>query len=1306
MRTRSHNPFVTVKTAGLLLPIDLLARIADADRDLPGLTSESYHLLPGERLNEAASRAWNVCLAAWKSFRQAAKALPASDAGTTLTRDRWLLALFREFGYGRLQPQKAIEIEDKSYPISHGWGEHVPIHLVSFRYELERRTPNVQGAATRSPYSVMQELLNRSSKHRWGFLSNGLRLFVLRDNASLSRAANVEFDLEAMFDGEVYADFLLLFLICHQSRVEIPPEGKPEDCWLEKWSAQADKQGVAAREKLRVGVEEAIKALGAGFLTTSGNHELHERLRSGDLPTQDYYRQLLRLVYRLLLLLVAEEKRTEDGQNLLHPPGTSEAARQRYAKYYSIGRLRTLAAQRRGTSHVDLYESLKVLFEKLRSGYEPLGIPGLGSFLFSDHATVELDAARLSNEALLNAIRALCITEDTSGKGGTVRRPVDFANLGSDELGSVYESLLELHPRIDTDAGPFTLDTASGNERKTSGSYYTKTELISCVLSAALDPVVQEALNKPDPKQAEQALLSLKICDPACGSGHFLIAAADRMARHLASLRTGDDEPSALMIQHAKRDVIGHCIYGVDINPMAVELCKVSLWMEALEPGKPLSFLDSHIQTGNSLIGATPALLDRGIPPEAYKPLEGDDSEFCSELKADHNRERKDFQSGQRWFAFDAILALSDMPSLLAGINAAADDTLEQVAEKERKTRELYKSPVYEQLRLMADTWCAAFVWKKDRSTLGKLCPTERLFRSVSRDTHGLLPHLCDAIKELRKHYGFFHWHLAFPDVFQVPAKGETPENEHAGWNGGFDVMLGNPPWDTLSPDAKEFFAAYAPEVRFQDKAGQQRIIDDLLSDTGIADRWAENCRDLYALVHFIKQSGRFVMFAPGNLGKGDFNVYRMFVETALSHTRRGGSASQVVPEGLYNGANCMAIRKSLYESCRLNLIFGFENANEVWFTDIDTRMKFCIYAARINGQTEEFQAAFNIRSYERLSAATSGDSLRIPVRLVKEFSPDALAIMELGNQQDIDIAAKMYRWPAFGDESAGPPKRVYMREIDMGTDRELFDESPNGVPLFEGRMIDQFDYRAKGYRSGRGRAAVWSDLTFDGDEKSIQPQWYVPHAKVPEKCTSRLGRYRIGFCDVASPTNERTLIAALIPPSVLCGHSVPTIQFSPDDLAWCYPLWIAVANSYAVDFVVRTKVALHMTFSILDSVPFPRLERENPAAREIVVRSLRLSCTGSEMVDFWNMLASESWVAATTTPAEIPGELNEDARLQLRAEIDAIVARDLFGLTRNELEYILTTFPTQKRYQEETYGEFRSRRLILECFDSLPKPE
>ena len=284
MRTRVRNPFTTVQTSGLLLPVDLLARVVDGDKTLPGLTPESYHLNAGERLNEAGARAWNTCLANWKAFRDASGRMPASDQGTTLTRDKWLLPLLRELGYGWLQAiRKSLEIDGKLYPISHQWQDHVPIHLISSRHDIDRRTPGATGAAQRSPYSLTQEFLNRSPRHRWGFVSNGLKFVLLHDNVSLVRAANVEFDLEAMFEGEVYSDFFLLFLLCHQSRVEILAEDRPEECWLEKWSKLADEQGTRAREKLRVGVERAIQALGTGFRTTRGNTALNEALHSGEL---------------------------------------------------------------------------------------------------------------------------------------------------------------------------------------------------------------------------------------------------------------------------------------------------------------------------------------------------------------------------------------------------------------------------------------------------------------------------------------------------------------------------------------------------------------------------------------------------------------------------------------------------------------------------------------------------------------------------------------------------------------------------------------------------------------------------------------------------------------------------------------------------------------------------------------------------------------------------------------------------------------------------------------------------------------
>lgn len=1289
---RRAQDFQTIRSEGGLLPPDLLRRMLDPKSKLAGMRPEDYGLPPGERLNDVITQSWSRLRKHWADFRTSIGNLPTGDAATGLTNDKWNLPVLRELGFGLVPTTAGPEVAGRSYAISRFFGP-VPVHLVGSGVSLDRRSAGVRGAAAANPHGLVQEFLNRSPGHLWAIVSNGLRFRVLRDNQALSRQSFLEFDLEAMFAGEVYSDFVLLWLLAHATRFA-PKDGERADtCWLEQWSKEAEEQGTRALGELRGGVERALQILGEGFTSHPKNEALREALRSGRLTPSEFHAQLLRVVYRFIFLFVAED-RVIDGQSLLHPIDASDAgrsARNRYANHYSTARLREMASQIKGSRHGDLWEQCQLMVPALGGGptaagmRERLALPVLGSFLWDTRSTASLASVALTNFDLLEAIRHLAFT-----RHGKVLRPVDYKNLGAEELGGVYESLLALTPQISADGARFTFAEFSGNERKTSGSYYTPDSLVQCLLDTSLEPVVEEALKGKAGPEAEKALLSLKVCDPAVGSGHFLVGAAHRLARHLARIRArvaGDSEPSPLLYQHALRDVIGRCVYGVDVNPMAAELCRVSLWLEALEPGKPLSFLDHHIRVGNSLLGTTPELIASGLPDETFTAVEGDDADACAYLRKRNNAELKavgglfaeeDFEIQDR--LAEAASRLSELP----------DDRPEHVRAKEAEFRRHEGTDEYRDKKQLADAWCAAFVIERvipdqgpDESAIGI---TQTHLGALAAGL-SLPSALASEIQRLSGHYRFFHWHLAFPEVFA---------------QSGFDLVLGNPPWDTLSPDAKEFFAAYDPRIRFQDREGQQRIIEELLQDPTIGQRWDTSCRDLYALVHFLRHSGRYRMFAPGNLGKGDFNVYRMFVESALTLSRSGGWASQLVPEGLYNGANCMAIRKSLYEASRLDCLLGFENTHEAWFPGVHSAMKFCLYSANIGPSTKSFRAAFGIRSINDLAEANAGRSLSIPVSLVKRFSPDALAVMELGNQVEVDIATKMYRWPAFGDDAAGPPNRVYMREIDMGTDRDLFDGNSAGVPLFEGRMIDQFDYRAKAYRSGRGRAARWDELPFGVSPKSIQPQWYVRRDAIPEKCVDRLNKYRIGFCDVASPTNERTLVATIIPPMVLCGHSVPTILLEDGESdVWRPPLWVAIANSYVMDFLARTKVSLHMTFTVLDSLPFPRVDRSDPRVRALVPRSLQLCCTGAEMVALWNRLASEGWVRPTgSSSSNFPGVVGEQERLRLSAEIDAIVARDLFDLTRHELEYVLNTFPTQQRYQETKYGEFRSRRLILEAFD------
>src|SRR5690606_33959587 len=237
--------------------------------------------------------------------------------------------------------------------------------------------------------------------------------------------------------------------------------------------------------------------------------------------------------------------------------------------------------------------------------------------------------------------------------------------------------------------------------------------------------------------------------------------------------------------------------------------------------------------------------------------------------------------------------------------------------------------------------------------------------------------------------------------------------------------------------------------------------------------------------------------------------------------------------------------------------------------------------------------------------------------------------------------------------------------EVDMGNDRDLFSDGDEGLPVFEGRMIDAYDYRAKGYVSGRGRSAVWDDLPFVSPAKRIQPQWRILPENIPDKLTGRIQRYRIGFADVASPTNQRGLCAALIPPMTICGDKVPTIILSTNDRD--HLLWLGVANSLAMDYLVRKKVSLKMSYTIMDSLPFPRDFKNTPAADEIARRVCALCAVGPDMEAF-----REAAIEAGILPSVADVVEDPSRRAVLAAEIDVLVARDVYGLTQDEMLYIL----------------------------------
>ncbi|MCY4088146.1 MAG: N-6 DNA methylase [Actinomycetia bacterium] len=1293
MQTKTRELFTTIRTEGAILPADLLQRVAAGDSDLDGLTTDDYHLARGERLNEVITNSWNRLVGAWAGFTETRKTIASDNPGTTATRERWLLILFQELGYGRLQAAKAAELEGKSYPVSHRWGQ-APIHLVGFNVGLDQRTRGVAGAAAQSPHGLLQEFLNRSDNHLWGFLSSGLLLRILRDNTSLTRQAHVEFDLAGMMDSEVFADFAVLWMLCHQSRVEAE---RPEECWLERWSQTAAEQGTRALEGLRQGVEDAINALGGGFLAHPANTDLKEALRSGELKAQDYYRQLLRLVYRLLFLFVAEDR------ELLHHSNTNPDTRERYNRYYSTRRLRAIAQRRRGTRHHDLYQSLRLVMGKLGhdDGCPPLGLPALGSFLWTTDAVGHLNRAELANSSLLEAIRSLAFTEQDK-----VLRAVDYKNLGSEELGSVYESLLELHPELNTDTARFTLGTADGHERKTTGSYYTPPALVQTLLDTALDPVLDEAATSSDP---ERAILDLKVCDPATGSGHFLIAAAHRIAKRLATARTGDNEPPPEAVRAALRDVIGQCIYGVDVNPMAVELCKVSLWMEALQPGKPLSFLDTHIKCGNSLLGTTKTLMSDGIPDSAFKRTEGDDNRAARELRRQNKIERE----GQLTLE-DAVPSLvEELEAPATALEAANDATVQDLKDKERLSRELETSQAYKRAKLAADTWCAAFLQQK---TTDAPRLTTGLISRIATRQQTTTDRALHEIERLADQYSLFHWEIEFPQVF----------SHH---QAGFDTVIGNPPWDRIKLQEVEWFASRDPELARAPTAAIRRATIRELRQLGdpLASEFDAAKQQANKLSHLVRSSDLYPL-----LSGGDTNLYSLFVEQALNLVQPSGLVSLLTPSDIYAGKTAARFFETVSTTGRAASLYDFENRRlgtdlPPFFPDVDSRFKFC--ALTLGGEQRRFdqtECAFflhdtdTIKNPDRCFPLAPADFARA--------NPNTRTAPVFRTRRDAEITLRIYKdHPVLVDRAEGEEHKTwpvrYHTMFHMTNDSHLFRTAAqlqdNGfypvqgnrwkkgqelhLPLYEGKMVQAFDHRAASVvvnpenlnRPAQPREASLEQHT--NPDWLPDPQFWVSADLIewPDE-----PGWAVAFKDVTAPTNVRTMIAAVIPRSGV-GNTLPLLLPDPSatvpyqDFAW---LIGACMNSYVFDFIARQKVqGQHLNWFIVEQLPvidpagYDRQFRDTTARELVRDHVLRLTYTAHDMAPFAHDLDHNG----------PPFSWDEEERRHLQARLDALYFH-LYNIGRDDADYILSTFPIVRRQDQARFGCYRTRDLILAYMNAL----
>lgn len=1197
-------PMTSARVVGSVVPGGLLSRVRTGT-DLPGSASVDYHLGAGESVRDAASRAWSYLQGTWASYRAALAVLPETDRATTLTRERWSLVLLRELGFGRVPtaPAGGVVADDKAFGVSHLW-EHVPLHLLGWRVELDRRTPGVAGAAQSSPQSMVQELLNRSDDHLWAVLCNGRVLRLLRDSRSLVGSSYVEFDLDTMFDGELFADFLVLFRLAHQSRFEtLDGSELPAQCWMEKWRVTALDQGSRALDQLRTGVVTAIERLGSGFVRHPANGQLRVDLASAALSLDEFRHTLLRGVYRLLFLCVAEDR------GLLLSPTADAAARDRYLQYFSTARLRRLARRRLGTRHQDLWRSLAVVLDGLGSeaGRPELGLVGLGGLFDptggtrSDKSTDLLTSWELSNDALLDAVRALSILPPAKGRP----RPesVDYRNLDAEELGSIYESLLEYIPRHDAAAHEFSLVRLAGNEKKTTGSYYTPSSLIEVLLDSALDPVLDEAQQRDNPRVG---LLAVTVCDPACGSGHFLVAAARRIAKRVAALDTGDPEPGPIALRAALREVVGRCIYGVDVNPLAAELAKVSLWLETLEPGTPLAFLDAHIKVGNSLLGATPALIAGGIPSEAFKPITGDDRKLAAALIKRNTAER----AGQAGIFDEDGMHLGN-GELATAVTAAGVpvSSLADVHRTAARYGEALDSPAFRRARGVADAWCAAFLWRLTADAPPPI--TQRLLAFLGRvDQAGIGNPTLAEMERLTAAYRFFHWHVEFPEIFTV-SDATAGDAATTGWAGGFSCVLTNPPWEHTELKEQEFFAGRDPDIAAAPGATRKEMIADLAnSNPDLALSYSLAKREADGISHFARTSQRYPL-----CGRGRINTYALFAETARLLVGPRGRLGIIVPTGIATDATTQYFFRDVVESSSLAALYDFENARPL-FEGVHRSFKFALLTLT-GSLVHEDAADFAFFVHDPAELDRPGVRFALKPDEITLLNPNTGTSPIFRSRRDAEITLGIYqRIPILlkaGDPAGNPWGISFMQGLfNMTSDSGLFrtrDQlehegytldgnvfargSDEFLPLHEGKLGNQFDHRSANF-TGIGDQDI--EANRDSSPSHVfMPRYWINRAYVEPKLRT-LGEPSglLGHRRVARSTDEHTSIATILPPGPVSYGWILTAGPKAEHLA----ILGAVYNSLVFDYCLRNSTSQpSIPQSTSEQLPVPPPATFNAAA-------------------------------------------------------------------------------------------------------------
>ncbi len=794
-----------------------------------------------------------------------------------------------------------------------------------------------------------------------------------------------------------------------------------------------------------------------------------------------------------------------------------------------------------------------------------------------------------------------------------------YRSMPADIMGNTYEQYLG-KTLIPSNGSVRTADNLE--TRKKQGSYYTPQVIVQYIVDSTLGRYLYGTANgRPDgeplpdeTRKSSHDLKNLRVLDSACGSGGFLIYAY----QVLAGFYQAEHERLHYAAHQRMNELLAQGVS--DELELRIQTAGLISERDRLRD-YPRLILEQHLYG----VDLDPQAAEIAVVNLMMRAMENRPTEKLLPLILNQNVK-----------VGNSLIGTTNLPSPQSGEGpGVGTDTLATLYHLRRALLTTHHtSDEHEQaIRALQAATAAA---KTDLNA-------------------ALAPHFSDL-----EAVNPFHWAIEFPEVF-VDEHGLPLDNP------GFTIILGNPPWEILKPDLREFYAQFDENIesRYTREKAEKRIAELNGLDPNIPAAYAAQKQRIEATAAYFRQSNDYT-----RQGRGDTATHKLFLERSYALLNDGGRLGYVVPSGIYTDLGTKDLREMLLNEGRIEYIFSFSN-ERFFFPGVDHRFKFAMLGAQKGISGDGFWAAFRFNPRVAISPDELADFLADENNLMffrndllARFNPDSLSIMEFQSREDFDAADKIYgNWPLLGQDVPDAWNLDFSNEFHMANDSHLFNERQIGFQLYEGKMIHQFDAYFAEPRYWIDEQQGIADLS-----RTRAADWFKG--------------YRFAFREVAAMTNERTCIAAVLPPNNFAGHTL-WVGVAPTEKILLY--YVGIINSFCVDWLVRFKGGTHVTLFLMKSLPIPRLNEGHPTFDAIVSRAAQLTCTRPEFAALWESVMGTAWDASR-------GVIDPAARQRLRDEIDALVAH-LYGLTAAEFEHILGTFPLV--FPNTPEGEAKKARLL-----------